>query len=146
MFLWKNKFLVLLLLLIGAYFYTNPADRFGIVRPQLVVYNRIPVFFFDFFVGFDGETELYDDVSEPLNFTYFWRNEGKGLRTEETKRVFLMGTGFKERASFDLEPAYEDSLLMSGLHIMKTNNHDAARKYNELREQGRDVAILLKLQ
>ncbi len=145
MFLWRNKFLVLLALLVLGYLHVNPARQFGIVRPQLVVYNRVPILFFDLFIGYDGKSELYDDVSETRSFDYFWRSEAPRLRKTDQDYVFIIGAGFEGDSRFKLDQHYEDSLLMSGVDVLRAPNPQAARKYNELKEQNRPVAILMKL-
>ena len=61
-FLWRHKFLSLTVISLFFYWFYNPEGSFGIARKGFVVYNRIPVAFFDLYVNFSGKIVIEGDL------------------------------------------------------------------------------------
>ena len=145
-FLWEHKLLTLLIILGTVYWLTNKPQRFGIVRNNLVVYNRIPIMFLDLYVDPDGKKMLLEDMTSPADIRHWWSERGHRLTgyrgTKEM--VLVIGTGFDDTRGRDIPQEYRNRLLGNGIEIQMLPTRPATRAYNARKEAGRPVAVLLK--
>ena len=144
--LWKHKLLLVLGILAVVYWIHNPADRFGIVRNGFVVYNRIPVCFFDCYIDPAGKLHLQGDLSHTGNIDYWYKNHLSNNAPEEGSHVPLFfGTGMDDSTAFSpafsllgkcRERRFEPEVLSS---------RAAIQQFNTLRERQKPCALLLKI-
>ena len=144
--LWKHK---LVLLLGGAailYFIYNPAGRFGIVREGLIVYNRIPVAFFDCYIDPDGTVHLESDLRQPVNLTYWFEQHFLPYRNRSGSRIaLLIGTGFNDGNRLQPDFRLLNRCSERGFSPKVMPSREAIAEFNTLREQQKKCALLLRI-
>ncbi len=138
----KHKLLVVLGIAAGIYWFNNPAGRFGIVREGLVVYNRIPVTFFDCYIDPDGKLTLVSDLSEPVNVNYWFENHLKSNRGN-TPVPLIIGTGF-ETEQFKPGATILKRCRQYRFEPKILSSRGAITLFNELHLQEKKCALLLK--
>ena len=146
MFFWRHKMLSLLIILGFVYWYCNPAKGFGLVRPEVIVFNRIPVAFMDFFVDTTGKSSLIGNLNEPGVFNS-WLSGGSSMAAPLGGKGFhlLVGTGFGPRPSFLLPDSCAKDLKNNGVVVEQAPTPRAAELYNTARKQARRVAMIVRM-
>lgn len=139
----KHKLLIVLGIAAGIYWFNNPAGRFGIVREDLVVYNRIPVAFLDCYIDPDGKLTLVSDLSEPVNVNYWFDNHFK-FNKENSPVPLIIGTGFKTE-QFKPGQKFLNRCRQYRFEPKILSSRGAIALFNELRLQGKKCALLLKI-
>jgi hypothetical protein len=141
-FLWKHKFLTLLMACAAAYFFLNPHGRFGYAQKNLVIFSRSPVSFFDFYVAPDGSKKFIENISGKDALDDILADLKQN--PSEAKPLLIVGTGF-ERNSFVLSDAVAISLEAAGFGIRQLPSAEAVKLYNTSKDEHKNVAILLCL-
>lgn len=142
----KNKLLSALIFGVVFYWLYNPADRFGIVRPGLIVYNRIPVVFFDCYIDPDGKIHLEADLTQPSNITYWLDNHVSPTQKKTTSFIPLfIGTGFNDSCKLRLSTSVLQRCRSLGFSPSSHPSREAIARYEALRLQKKECAILLKV-
>ena len=145
--LFRNKLLILLIILGGIYWVKNPADRFGISRNGFVVYKKIPILLFDCYIDPDTKIYLEADLSKKKNITYWYNNHFTKYKKNESGKIpLIIGFGFDTSTSI----AIDDTLLQKCRieqfdPLIFEHALEAINKYNELQISGKKAAILLKI-
>jgi hypothetical protein len=146
-FLWKHKLLLLLLLLVVAYWHYNPPRKFGFFnRENLVIFDRTPLPYFDFFIDADGKKyplenlgkqSCMEDLVLKLNLLT--------SRRFDHQLTLLVGTGFTATPLFTLrhQPGLPPALRW--VEVKELSSLEAIRQYNELVDEGKPVALILKV-
>jgi hypothetical protein len=143
-FFWRHKFLSLFLISIIFFLLCNPKQRFGITKQGLVVFNRIPVAFFDIYIDPDGKLHLVEDLSKQKCFDDFVRDK-IAIRKKNNRVVSLfVGTGF-DSSVFSIEPNQENFFRDIGFKVRQVSSLRAVQLYNTNRDSGRTAAILLRV-
>ncbi len=143
-FFWRHKILSLIIMILVFYWFYNPAGRFGIARQNFVVYNRIPVSFFDLFVKPDGGMAVELDLREKANVKYWFDNHLPSDKITNTDLTLLVGTGF-DSAVFELDKEMISVLRKRRIITRQMPSGDAVAAYNKMKEIGKPVAVLLKV-
>lgn len=142
-FFFKHKLLSLLIIIGAIYWFKNPADRFGFIYKGFVVYNRIPVINFDFYVSPSGNIFFEDDLNLPSSVQY-WYDKHLLISPVGTKDVYLfVGTGF-DSTIFTMNKELLPLLQSSRVFIRQAPTLEAVRLYNEAKANGITAAILIK--
>jgi hypothetical protein len=141
-FLWKHKIFSLFLIGVCAYFFVNPAHKFGYCQKNLVVFNRLPVSFFDLSISVNGSAKLLENLNNKDALTDFF-NELSAKPDDET--VFLIvGTGFKSPL-FVLSDEKIVSLGGRNITVKQVPSKEAVNLYNSSVDQGKKAALLLAI-
>jgi hypothetical protein len=139
-FLWKHKIFTLLLIAAAAYFFVNPAGRFGYCRKNLVVFNRLPVSFFDLTISPDGKAQPLENISGKDALSDFFL--GFMHKSDDENVLLIVGTGF-DAPSFQLSDDKAVSLESRNINVKQLPSREAVSLYNTSVDQGRKVALLL---
>jgi len=133
-FFWRHKILSLIIMALVFYWFYNPSGRFGIARQNFVVYNKIPVAFFDLFVKPNGGMAVELDLREKTNVKYWFDNHLPSYKR----------TGF-DSVAFELDKKMISVLRERRIIIRQMPSGDAVAAYNTMKESGKPVAVLLKV-
>lgn len=138
----RHKFLSIFIILAISYWHYNPAKKFGIVNKYVIVYNRIPVADFDFYVNSSGDIFFEDNLTLKTSLQY-WYNNHFSNEISGTKLVKLfIGTGF-EKTAFSLDREILDNLQKQRIYILLAPIPDAIKQYNASIDSGFSSAILI---
>ncbi|HON10061.1 MAG TPA: Mth938-like domain-containing protein [Chitinispirillaceae bacterium] len=144
-FLWRHKFLSLIVIFLFYYWFYNPEGSFGIARKGFVVYNRIPVAFFDLYVYSSGKIAIEGDLSKSENVKYWYDKHLSGEKNENKGELtLLVGTGF-DPTSFKLDQEIISNLRDRRIVVSQMPSLRAIEKYKEMKMEGKVVAVLLKV-
>ncbi|NLG17226.1 MAG: hypothetical protein GX556_07860 [Fibrobacter sp.] len=143
-FFWRHKILSLIIMALVFYWFYNPSGRFGIARQNFVVYNKIPVAFFDLFVKPNGGMAVELDLREKTNVKYWFDNHLPSYKRTDTDLTLLVGTGF-DSVAFELDKKMISVLRERRIIIRQMPSGDAVAAYNTMKESGKPVAVLLKV-
>ena len=140
----RHKILLIIVIGIAVYALNNPSGRFGWTRKGLVVYNRIPVVFFDCSIDHDGRLYLEADLSQPVNFNYWFENHLSGNHTDGPIPL-IIGTGFGD--SLDLNPDRNQLRKCRNRRFEPTlyPSREAIARFEELRSAEKKCVLLLKV-
>ncbi|MBN1307715.1 MAG: Mth938-like domain-containing protein [Chitinispirillaceae bacterium] len=142
----KHKLLTLFIITGAVYWFVNHSQRFGIVKEGFVVYNRIPVFFFDCYIDPDGGLHLEADLGLPSNVTYWFDNHFSVYDKKSSGLLpLLIGTGFDDSAEIAFSPDLIQRCRARGFEPRFSPSREATERYNALRGEGKTAAILLKV-
>jgi hypothetical protein len=145
-FLKKHPYLLLLVGGVGVYLWLNPAGRFGIARESLVIYNRMPVPLFDLYIAPDGSRTIFENLGKQSNSDELCDLlKAQERRNPAEVMTIIVGWGFGEKPLFLLSEVRPCSRLMMNQRVIEMSSSRAVRRYNEMRDQGRNVAIILKV-
>ena len=144
--LWKHKLLLVLGILAVVYWFYNPAGRFGIVRNGFVVYNRIPILFFDCYIDPAGKLYLQGDLTQKENVNYWFQNylvkKSPGRRS--TVPLFF-GTGMDDSSGISPDFTLLQKCRNHRFEPKVMSSRAAIQRFNALREQEQPCALLLKI-
>lgn len=144
--LFRHKLPALLIIAVAVYFFVNPSGRFGIVRKGFVVYNRIPVCFFDCSIGPKGDLYLEADLSIESNITYWFENHLPDRSGESGGPLpLLVGTGFGDKVEIKFNPELETKCRIRGFEPHFCPSREAIDRYTTLRTKETAAALLLKV-
>jgi len=141
-FFWKHKLFSLLIFLSAAYYFVNPPHKIGIAAENFVVYNRIPISFFDAYIASDGSLKPIMNISgvdDRRDWMESLRNETPGEDLQ-----LIVGTGFG-RQSFLLSDTIALQLSARNISISQVPSALAVQQYNAAIDQHRKVAMLLSV-
>jgi hypothetical protein len=139
-FLWKHKIFSLLLIAAVAYFFVNPSGKFGYARKNLVIYNRLPVSFFDLSISAGGSTQPLEDLNKKDALMDFFIELSH--KPDDENVLLIVGTGF-DRPSFQLSDDKAASLEGKNINVRQLPSREAVKLYNASISQGRKTALLL---
>ncbi|MBD3315235.1 MAG: hypothetical protein GF344_05575 [Chitinivibrionales bacterium] len=143
-FLLKHKGVASLLLAIAAYLYFNPADRFGFVTDNIIVYDRIPIAFLDLYVNPDGRRYFFGDLRKNSDFNALCDSLSHLRPYIDGKPVtLLVGESFGSQAILSLSGERRCTGLPHSVRMKQLPVKAAVRLYNEFRSKGKPVAIVL---
>jgi hypothetical protein len=144
--LFKHKLLLLFIITGIWYWANNPADRFGLTRAGFVVYNKIPVFWFDCYVSPAGKLYLAADLSKSENVTY-WLDNHVSVADFKTGSQFhlLVGTGFKDTNNIVFDTEQIRRLREMNCYPELLPSAEAIAKFNTIKNSGASAGILLKV-
>lgn len=141
-FFFRHKFLSIFIILAISYWYYNPTKKFGIVNKFLIVYNRIPVTDFDFYVNSSGNIFFEDDLTLKTSLQY-WYNNHIDKENSGTKQVKLfIGAGF-EKTAFSIDREILNGLQKHKFFIRQAPIPDAIKQFNSSVDSGFSSAILI---
>lgn len=142
----KHKLLILLIIAGIVYWTKNPEDRIGFSRPGFVVFNKIPIAFFDCYISPGGKIHLESDLSKKENINYWIENH---LSLEDTKSFstfrLLVGTGFKGTKDVVLTPEQSRRLRERKIVPVFFPSPEAIVKFNQVRDDSVSIGLLLKI-
>jgi len=145
-FLWRHKWLIFLALCVYLYFRLNPPDRFGIVIPPLVFYDRKPMMFVDVVIKPDGEKiQFYDFNREETQRTICEIVHEISSAQRQTSTTIIIGTGFENDRTFTLPTLPLCSKKRWGIDIIELSSHEAIQRFNSMKDKGESVAIFLNV-
>jgi hypothetical protein len=142
-FFFNHKFFSLLIILSILYWYINPAHKFGVVNKWVIVYNRIPVVKFDFYVDPSGGIFFEDDLANRSSLSYWFTNHLCKDPVGAQAVDLFVGTGF-DSSSFNLNKEILDSLQTKKVYVHQLLVHEAIGQYNQAVNSGIKAAILVK--
>ena len=144
--IFRHKLLMLAVTVGVAYWLLNPAGRFGIVRKGFVVYSRIPVLFFDCYIGPEGKLTIEEDLSLKSNQTYWFENHFSNSHNNGTDLIpLLVGTGFDDGENVTFDRALLKKIRDRGFEPHFYPSREAIARYDALRDEGKTTALLLKI-
>lgn len=140
--LFKNPILIVLIAFVVGYFFINPGGKFGYAQKNLVIYNRIPIPYYDLYIGPDGFHKPYEDISskEALDDIVFNLFHGPS----EESILIIVGTGFS-RPTFVLSDETVIAWEAKGATVQQLPSRQAIKLFNSSIDQHKKVAILLSL-
>lgn len=109
----------------------NPIGKFGYHGFGYTVYSAIPIPYFDLKIGPDG----FPQVREKSHLVSF--NEVEGYLSKNHGVVLIIGTGYEGMVNVD------EKILESNYRVIVLRTPEAIKKYNELKDKGEKIAILL---
>jgi hypothetical protein len=140
-FLWKHKIFSLFLIAAIAYFFVNPAGKFGYCQKNLVIFNRLPVSFFDLCISAGGSALPLEDLNKKDALTDFFTDLSH--KPDDENVLLIVGTGFGQ-PHFRLSDDRAASLESGGnITVRQLPSREAAKLYNASVDQGKKVALLL---
>ena len=139
-FLWNHKIFSLFCIAIIAFFFINPAHKFGYGQKNLVIFNRLPVSFFDLSISAGGSAAPLEDINMKDALTDFFRELSNKPNDENV--LLIVGTGF-DRPSFRLSDDQAVSLEGGNINVTQIPSRQAVKLYNASVDQGKKVALLL---
>jgi hypothetical protein len=144
-FLWRHKGALLLLLLIAGYLYLNPADKFGFVAENIIIYDRVPIPFFDLYITPTGRRVLFEDLNRPEDHRTLCDSLVHLQSSRGGKPVtLLVGQGFGPEPTLSMTGEGRCAGIPYSVRVKQFPTKAAVRRYNELREKGQAVAIILR--
>jgi hypothetical protein len=144
--LFRHKFLTLLLIAGAAYFYVNPAGRIGISRPGIIIYNRIPAVWFDCYISPDGKFYPESDLSQPSSVKYWFEEHLTAFRNPVPGVIPLfIGGGFDDSTRITIDRDILRQCRERAFEPHCSSTPAAIGKFNELMKEGKKAAILLKV-
>lgn len=142
----KNKLFFLFIIAAIIYWLYNPVGLFGVARKGFVVYNRIPILFFDCYINPEGRLYLESDLTEKNNIRYWFDNHLQSSTDSSNQFTpLLIGNGFAEKGALPLTPKDLQTCRNARYEPRQLPSTEAIIVYNSLRKKGRKVAILLKI-
>jgi hypothetical protein len=139
-FLWKHKIFSLFLIAIIAYFFVNPSHKFGYNQKNLVIFNRLPVSFFDLSISAGGSAQPIEDLNKKDVLTDYFFDLSR--KPDDENVLLIVGTGF-DRPSFQLSDDKAISLEAKNISVKQLPSREAIKLYNESVDQGKKVGLLL---
>jgi hypothetical protein len=145
-FVIRHKFILIFIALFAFYWYKNPPHRIGFAHKGIAVYNRIPVTFFDLYIGPDQKLHIEDNLGDPLVINNWIENQLHDYKELGKKRFTLfLGTGFDSTPGFKLSDTVVNKLYGLDIHLRQSSSRDAIRDYNACLDSGYTAALLLKV-
>ncbi len=141
-FLWKHKFLSLMIICFVVYFFVNQPRKFGLAAHNFVVYNRVPIAFLDLFVGFDGSIQPMSAIAGADEQKDWVRDILDTPRQDSL--LLVVGTGFVND-SFRLSDSLKALLEEQGIRTSQFPSPEAIRQFNAAPDRDQPVAILLSV-
>ena len=138
-FLWNHKIFSLILIAIGAYFFVNPSHKFGYSQ---VIFNRLPVSFFDIAISADGSARPIEDLNKKDILADFFIELCH--KPDDENVQLIVGTGF-DRPSFQLSDDKAASFEGRNINVRQLPSRKAVALFNESVDQGKKVALLLSI-
>jgi hypothetical protein len=140
-FFWNNKLLSIIIICIIAYILINPSNKFGINQKNFVIYNRIPITFFDIYISPNGSLKIYEDIykKEILEDIIKSLVEYK----KENNISIIIGSGFLKR-SLILKDEDLASIESKGIQVNQLSSKEAIKLYNQNVKKN-NIAILLRI-
>ncbi|MCW3975722.1 MAG: MTH938/NDUFAF3 family protein [Candidatus Bathyarchaeota archaeon] len=112
----------------------NPIGKFGYHGFGYTVYSAIPIPYFDLKIGPEGIPQ----IREKSHFVSFNEvNEYIGSLRQDYDITLIIGTGYEDMVNID------EKILESNSNVIVLKTPEAIEKYNELKDEGRKVAIIL---
>jgi hypothetical protein len=139
-FLWKHKIFSLFVIAVIAYFFVNHSGKFGYCQKNLVIYNRLPVAFFDLSISADGSALPLEDLNKKDALTDFFFELSR--KPDDENVMLIVGTGF-DRPAFQIADDKALSLEGRNVNVRQLPSRDAVKLYNETVDQGKKAALLL---
>ena len=139
-FLWNHKIFSLFCILLVAFFFVNPAHKFGHARKNLVIFNRLPVSFFDLSISAGGFAQPLEDINKKEALDDFFMELSR--KADDENVLLIVGTGF-DRPSFGISDDQAVSLEGRNINVRQLPSHEAVKLYNTTVDQGKKVALLL---
>ena len=144
--LFKNKFIIIIIVCTIIYWVKNPASEFGFSKKGLVIFNRIPILLFDCYISPEGKLHLESDLSKPVNINYWIMNhltldDGKGERVNS----LIVGTGFDSIPLISFTEKQKQKLRSQQIKLEYYPSRVAIKKYNKSYRENKKTAILLKI-
>lgn len=145
-FFMRHKFLLILIALFAFYWYKNPPHRIGFAHKGVAIYNRIPVTFFDLYIGPDQKLRIEDNLSDPWVINNWVENQLDDYKQLGKKRFTLfLGTGFDSSKGLSLSDTVVNKLYGLDISLRRSSSQDAIRNYNACLDSGNTAALLLKV-
>jgi hypothetical protein len=138
----KNPIIIVLIACVVAYFFINPGGKFGYAQKNLVIYNRIPIPYYDLYIGPNGSYKPYEDISSKEALDDIWFDLFH-VPSEESILI-IIGTGFS-RSTFVLSDEQAISIEAKGATLQQLPSRQAIKLYNSSLDQHKKVAILLNM-
>lgn len=110
----------------------NPIGKFGYHGFGYTVYSAIPIPYFDLKIGPDGIPQ----IREKSHFVSFNEVE-EYIESQDYEIILIIGTGYEGMVNVDRK------ILESTSTIIVLETPEAIEKYNELKDEGKKVAIIL---
>ncbi|HUI91508.1 MAG TPA: hypothetical protein VLX68_04585 [Chitinivibrionales bacterium] len=140
--LFKNKIFLIIVACAVAYFFFNPGGKFGFAQKNLVIYNRVPLMFYDLYVGPNGSPKPVEEISGKETLQDIW-NDLFSIPPEENILI-IIGSGFS-RPTFVLNDETVIAIEAKGATIKQLPSPQAIKLFNASVDQHKKVAILLRL-
>jgi hypothetical protein len=141
-FLWKHKIFSLFLIAVIAYFFVNPSGKFGYCQKNLVIFNRLPVSFFDLSISADGSAQWLEDLNKKDALTDFLIELSQ--KHDDENVLLIVGTGF-DRPSFQLNDSKALSLEAQNINVRQLPSREAVKLFNTSSGPGKKTALLLRI-
>ncbi len=139
-FLWNHKIVSFFLILIAAYFFVNPANKFGYGQKNFVIFNRLPVSFFDLCISENNTIQPVEDITKKSNLEDFFNVLNQ--KPNDEALLLIVGTGFLSPA-FQLDDALATSFAAKNISIRQLPSKEAMQLYNSCKTEHKNVALIL---
>jgi hypothetical protein len=139
-FLWNHKIFSLFIIIVAAYFFVNPSNKFGYCQKNLVIFNRLPVSLFDLSISAAGSAQPLEDLNRKDALSDFFLELSR--KPDDENVLVIVGTGF-DHPSFQLADEKAASLESKNITVKKLPSKEAVKLYNSSVDQGKKTAILL---
>ncbi|MCD4772239.1 MAG: VanZ family protein [Bacteroidales bacterium] len=142
--LYRYIFLTLFISLIGVqgiYFFKYKNQNIIYNNNRLLIYKGIPIYYFDLLIHPDGMFRLVDKKE-----TFNKRDLQKFMNLSEN--ILIIGSGENNTGGRGFPKDTESQFIYnnitnSGLQIIKLENKEACKKFNQLRDEGKKPTLIL---
>jgi hypothetical protein len=125
---------------IAAYLFVNPANKFGYGQKNFVIFNRLPVSFFDLCVAENNAPQPIEDINKKNSLEDFF--VGLNQKAIDEPLLLIVGTGFLSEA-FRLNDEKTMSLEAKNVSVRQMPSRQAMDLYNTSKKENKKVALIL---
>lgn len=137
--------LIIIVIALAVWIYKNPIGRVGMVRDNLIVYSGIPVLNADLVIRPDGSFLMDNQTREQIRYTSAVRDiQIDRLKTYGPYNVVIIGRGTGENL-YPVAPDLISNLARDNAQVFQGNTFEMAKKYNELKSQGKQILAIFVL-
>ena len=141
-FFWNHKILSFLIICGLIYWFGNPSHKFGFVTKNLVIYNRMPISFFDVYISEDGSLNPVENFQDQETQRKFLADL---MQTRhENGTLLIVGTGFS-RLIFSIPDSVCIKLETKNITVKQLPSDQAIQLYNESVDSNKTAAIILSI-
>jgi hypothetical protein len=145
-FFLRNKLLTFLILLGVVYWFVNKPGKFGLATKNIVVYDRVPIPFFDLYVNVAGKKIPVENLNKPLAFENLCDTLARlKSASSQVQITLVVGTGFTEQKLFSLQGRKDLPETVRWTKVEEMPSRAAITRYNALVDAKMPVAIILKV-
>lgn len=143
-FFWNHKIISVLLILTVFYWVKNPSNKIGFAGKGYIVYDKVPVIFFDVFINQTGKVFIQDDITDPTTLKYWADNQLQVDSKSNDWIPLVVGTGF-DSTKFTFPKEILEILRVRRISIKQMPTKEAIVFFNGLRDSTKPAMALIKV-